>query len=159
MLVLVLQVLAHGALYPHWPVKISQCTVESQGSWPMCAIRHRQFRMGEIQALTVHQAHNNVTEWRNESMEKTHNPHYKGFGISFYDTCDRRTIMYSLILSTSPQPVFWRLNLCSNNGISPSKQEHVRFLSLSLSLPLTLLSHSLSLLHYIRHQSGKLAHA
>lgn len=69
-------------------------------------------------------------------MEKTHNPHYKGFGVSFYDTCDWRTIMYSLIPSTSQQPVFWRLNLCSNSGISRSKQEHVR--SLSLSLPLSL---------------------
>lgn len=29
--------------------------------------------------LSAQQAHNNVTEWRNESMEKTHNPHYKGF--------------------------------------------------------------------------------
>lgn len=87
--------------------------------------------MGEIQALTAHQAHNNVTEQRNESMEKTHNPHYKGFGMSFYDTCDWRTIMYSLIPSSSQQPVFWRLNLCRYNGISRSKQEHVRSPSLS----------------------------
>lgn len=35
-----------------------------------------------------HSAHNNVSEWNNESMEKTHNLHYKGFGILLYDTCD-----------------------------------------------------------------------
>lgn len=78
---------------------------------------------------------------RNESMEKTHNPHYKGFGVSFYDTCDWRTIMHSLIPSTSHQPVFWRLNLCSNNGISRSKQEHVRSLSLSLTLAVLITFH------------------
>lgn len=39
-------------------------------------------------------------------MEKTHNPHYKGFGMSFYDTCDWQIIMYSLIPSTSLQPDF-----------------------------------------------------
>lgn len=86
-----------------------------------------------------HSSHNNVTEWRNESMEKTHNPYYKGFGISFYDTCDWQTIMYSLIPSISPQPDFCRLNLCSNNGISRSK-------------------HSLPSLHYMKSYTDELAH-
>lgn len=37
--------------------------------------------------------------------------------------------MYSVIALTSQQLVLWRLNFCSNNGISRSKQEHVRFTS------------------------------
>lgn len=73
-------------------------------------------------------------------MEKTHNPHYKGFGMYFYDTCDWQIIMYSLIPSTSLQPDFWRLNLCSYNGISWSK-------------------HSLPSLHYMKYQPDKLVHA
>lgn len=130
MLVLVLQVLANGALYPRWPVKISECTVESQGSWPMCAIRQSGWER-YMQTLTAHQAHNNVIEmnqWKRHIILIT-----KGFGFSFYNKCDCRTIMYSLIPSTSQQLVLWRLNLCSNNGISRSKQEHVRFASLSRS--------------------------
>lgn len=102
---------------------------------------------------TAHQTHNNVTERRNESMEKTHNPHYKGSGVSFYDTCDWRTIMHSLIPSKSQQPASWRLNLCGANGISRSKQEHVVF----LCFPVTLLSHS-SFLHYIKHRTDRLSH-
>lgn len=68
-----------------------------------------------------HSAHNNVTEWNNESMEKTHNLHYKRFGIRLYDTCDWRAIMYSLIPSSS-QP---------SGGLmfaeSTRKQGHIRF--------------------------------
>lgn len=77
-------------------------------------------------------AHSNVTEWNNESMEKIDNPHYKGFGISLYDTCDWRAIMYSLIPSTSQQPAFWRPDICTRNGASWSKQERIRVISLPI---------------------------
>lgn len=117
MLVLVLQGLASMALYPHWPVKTSKSIVERKGSWPMCAIRQKDSRDGRD--TSPRSAHNNVTEWSNESMEKTHNPYYKGFGMSFYDTYDWRTIMHSLIPSTSQQSAFWRLNLSSYNLCSP----------------------------------------
>lgn len=40
-------------------------------------------RDGCVRALTVRQPRSNVTEWRNESMEKTHNPYYKGFWLVF----------------------------------------------------------------------------
>lgn len=158
MLALVLRVLANGAPCPRWPVKTSECTVESQGSWPMCAIRQRlsgweRYRLPQLTEHTIMSHSGEMNPWKRHIILIT-----KGFGVSFYDTCDWRTIMYSLIPSTSQQPAFWRLNLCNNDGISRSKQEHVRFLSLSLCLSPPR-SHSLALLHYIKHQSDKLAHA
>lgn len=135
MLVLVLLVLANVALCPHWPVKSSECTVESQGSWPHVCDQTKTVRMGEIQQLRKHTIMwqtGEMNPWKRLIILIT-----KGLASLFYDTCDWQTIMYSLIPSTSQQPAFCRLNLCSYTGISRSKQEHVRF-SLSLSVLITL---------------------
>lgn len=117
--------------------------VESQGSWPECAVKQRQ--SGWERYMQAPRARNNVTEWRNESMEKTHNPHYKGFGVSFYDTFKNNC-------SASPHSQ-------SPGGLtfavmmeSPDQNRN------PLLLPVTLLPQSLSSWHYMKHQSDKLLH-
>lgn len=55
-------------------------SVHSGKSRYLAHVCNQMVEMGEIQqTLTAHQAHKNVAEWRNEPMEKTHNPHYKEF--------------------------------------------------------------------------------
>lgn len=101
MLVLVLRVLANGAPYPHWPVKTSECTVERQGSWPMCAIRQRQsgWERCRLSQLTIMSHSGEMNPWKRHIILIT-----KGLASLFYDTCDWRTIMYCLIPSSSQQP-------------------------------------------------------
>lgn len=69
MLVLVLRALANGSPYPHWPVKISKCTVESQGSWPVCAIRQRQsgwerYRPSQLTKHTIMSQSGEMNPWK-----------------------------------------------------------------------------------------------
>lgn len=75
----------------------------------------------------------------------------KGFGLSFYNKCDWRTIMSPLIPSASQQMVF--------TIIMESPDQNRNTSGSPPPLQPSLLTHSLPLLHYITHQPDTLAHA